>query len=419
MYCERDRFSPFLQTLLKQQWTFFFSFTSHRNTSNTPRPESLHSKLQEARRRDMHGTQAERIILHVDMDSFFASVEVRENPALAGRPVVVGADPKNGRGRGVVCTCSYEAREYGIRSAMPISEAYVRCPEAVYLPVSHALYCEVSADIMDGIRPFADIFAQVSVDEAYCDISSCGSYTAAAAIGREIKAQVKSRHGITCSVGIGPNKTIAKIASDYRKPDGMTIVRPEDAVSFLAPLPVRKIPGIGKKAEERLSALGIATAGDLAEADPRLLRTTLGKWGVVMHARAHGIDDTPVADRGERRSIGKERTFPEDVTDSDHLCQTLASLTTEVCRRLRQDGGRCRTVTVKIRYRGFVTRTKASSFSHATDREDQIEQTAQSLILPFLTTTPVRLIGVSVSGLERTGAEQMTLDVFSGVPGHR
>ncbi|MDE4908612.1 DNA polymerase IV [Methanogenium marinum] len=361
----------------------------------------------------MHRAQTERIILHVDMDSFFASVEVRENTALTGQPVVVGADPKNGRGRGVVCTCSYEARGYGIRSAMPISEAYVRCPEAVYLPVNHALYCQVSAEIMDAIRPFADIFAQVSVDEAYCDISSCGSYTAAEALGTEIKNIVKSHHGITCSVGIGPNKTIAKIASDFQKPDGMTIIRPNNTTSFLSPLPVRKIPGIGKKAEERLASLGITTAGDLAKADPGLLRTKLGKWGFVMHARANGIDDTPVADRGERKSIGKERTFPKDVTDAQYICQTLTSLTAEVCRRLRKDGRRCSTVTVKIRYRGFITRTKASSFSHATDRDDQIEQTAQSLILPFLTTTPVRLIGISVSGLERTGDGQMTLDAFS------
>lgn len=365
----------------------------------------------------MDGAQTERIILHVDMDSFFASVEVQKNPALAGLPVVVGADPKGGRGRGVVCTCSYEAREYGIRSAMPISEAYVRCPEAVYLPVSHGLYCDVSADIMQGIRPFADAFAQVSVDEAYCDISSCGSYTAAAAIGKDIKELVRERQGITCSVGIGPNKTIAKIASDYRKPDGMTIVRPDDAASFLAPLPVRKIPGIGKKAEERLASLGIATAGNLAEANPHILRTILGKWGVMMHARANGIDDTPVTGRGERKSIGKERTFPEDVTDRDLLCRTLSSLAEEVCRRLRKDGGRCRTVTVKIRYRGFVTRTKAFSFGHATDREDLILRTAQSLMLPFLTTTPVRLIGVSVSGLERRAAGQMTLDLFNGISG--
>ena len=363
----------------------------------------------------MHGAQTERIILHVDMDSFFASVEVRENPALAGRPVVVGADPKGGKGRGVVCTCSYEAREYGIRSAMPISEAYVRCPEAVYLPVSHGLYCEVSTEIMDCIRPFADAFAQISVDEAYCDISSCGSYTAAEALGREIKNRVKDCQGITCSVGIGPNKTIAKIASDYRKPDGMTIVRPDDATAFLSPLPVRKIPGVGKKAEERLASLGIATAGELATADPRHLRTVLGKWGVVMHARANGIDDAPVTDRGERKSIGKEHTFSEDVTDRNQILQTLSTLTEKVCRRLRQDGGRGRTVTVKIRYRGFVTRTKASSFYHATDREDFILRTAQALILPFLTTTPVRLIGVTVSGLERTGAGQMTLDAFSGV----
>ncbi|NLO77180.1 MAG: DNA polymerase IV [Methanomicrobiales archaeon] len=360
----------------------------------------------------MQRAQAERIILHVDMDSFFASVEVQKNPALSGLPVVVGSDPKGGTGRGVVCTCSYEAREYGIRSAMPISEAYVRCPEAVYLPVRHALYSEVSADIMQAIRPFADVFAQVSVDEAYCDISSCGSYAAAAVIGKEIKDLIKNRQNITCSVGIGPNKIIAKIASDFRKPDGMSIVQSNEAVAFLAPLPVRKIPGIGKKAEERLASLSIATAGDLAEADPRLLRTVLGKWGVLMHERANGIDDTPVVGREGRKSIGKEHTFPEDVTDRELLDRTLSSLAGEVCRRLHKDKGRCRTVTVKIRYQGFITRTKAMSFSHATDRDDLIERTAKSLMLPLLTTTPVRLIGISVSGLERREAGQMTLDAF-------
>ncbi len=360
----------------------------------------------------MDEAQTQRIILHVDMDSFFASVEVRENPALVGLPVVVGSDPKGGRGRGVVCTSSYEARKYGIRSAMPISEAYVRCPEAVYLPVNHALYSEVSADIMEAIRPFADVFAQMSVDEAYCDISSCGSYAAASVIGRKIKDLVRDRQKITCSVGIGPNKTIAKIASDYHKPDGMTIVKPDETVAFLAPLPVRKIPGIGKKAEERLASLSITTTGDLAEADPHLLRTVIGKWGVVMHARANGIDDAPVTERGERKSIGKERTFPEDVTDRELLCQTLSTLAGGVCRRLRKDGARCRTVTVKIRYPGFITKTRSMSFSHATDRDDLIEQTAQSLLIPFLVTTPVRLIGVSVSGLERKETGQMTLDAF-------
>ncbi|WAI00276.1 DNA polymerase IV [Methanogenium organophilum] len=362
----------------------------------------------------MRRTETRRIILHVDMDSFFASVEVRENPALKGLPVVVGADPKGGTGRGVVCTCSYEARRYGIRSAMPISEAYVRCPEAVYLPVSHDLYREVSGDIMDAIRPFADAFAQVSVDEAYCDISSCGTYAAAEEIGTEIRHLVKERQGITCSVGIGPNKTIAKIASDFNKPDGMTIVHPDDAAAFLAPLPVRKIPGIGKKAEERLASLGIATAGELAKADPLRLKDVLGKWGGVMHAKANGIDNTPVSGRGERKSIGKEYTFPEDVTDRELLCRNLAILSAEVCRRLRKEGGRCRTVTVKIRYRGFTTRTKAFSFAHATNCEDAILHTAESLLLPFLTKTPVRLIGVSVSGLERTCSGQMTLDMFSG-----
>ena len=365
----------------------------------------------------MNRSPGERIILHVDMDSFFASVEVRENPALKGLPVVVGADPKGGSGRGVVCTCSYEARRYGVRSAMPISEAYLRCPEAVYLPVSHDLYREVSGDIMEAIRPYADVFAQVSIDEAYCDISSCGSYDAAETIGTVIRSLVRERQGITCSVGIGPNKTIAKIASDYNKPDGMTIVRPKEAEGFLAPLPVRKIPGIGKKAEERLATLGIETAGDLAAADPQRLAGTVGKWGAAMQARARGIDDAPVCSRGARKSIGKEHTFAADVTDPGEVCRTTVALTAEVCRRLRRDRGRCRTVTIKIRYRGFVTRTHASSFAHPTDREDHIRETALTLVRPHLTGTPVRLVGVSVSGLERTDPGQTTLDAFCGDKG--
>ena len=367
----------------------------------------------------MHATQRERIILHVDMDSFFASVEVRENPALRGLPVVVGADPKGGAGRGVVCTCSYEARRYGVRSAMPISEAYVRCPEAVYLPVSHDLYHEVSSDIMEAIKPYADVFAQVSIDEAYCDISSCGSYDAAATIGAAIRCLVKERQGITCSVGIGPNKTIAKIASDYHKPDGMTIVRPDEAEAFLAPLPVRKIPGIGKKAEERLATLGIVTAGDLAAVDPQRLAGTVGRWGAAMQARARGIDDAPVCSRGARKSIGKEHTFSADVTDHAVVCRTIVALAAEVCRRLQRDGGRCRTVTVKVRYQGFVTRTHASSYAHPTDREDHIREAALALIRPHLTGTPVRLVGVSVSGLERTDPDQTTLDAFCSDEGTR
>lgn len=270
---------------------------------------------------------------------------------------------------------------------------------------------------MEAIRPNADVFAQVSIDEAYCDISSCGSYDAAATIGTAIRRMVRERQGITCSVGIGPNKTIAKIASDFNKPDGMTIVRPDEAEAFLAPLPVRKIPGIGKKAEERLAALGIETAGDLARSDPARLRAVFGKWGFGMHAKANGIDNAPVAERGDRKSIGKERTFPEDVTDRALLCRTLSDLTAEVCRRLHRDGGRCRTVTVKVRYRGFVTRTKASSFAHATDCEGAILHTAESLLLPFLSGTAVRLIGISVSGLERTASGQMTLDAFTGGSG--
>ena len=223
-----------------------------------------------------------RIILHTDMDSFFASVEIREKPELKGQPVVVGSDPKGGTGRGVVSTCSYEARKYGIHSAMPISKAYKRCPDCVFLPVNMKLYKNVSENVMNILRGFAEKFEQVSIDEAYLVPINIRNFEDAVLCAHNIKDEVESQEGITCSVGIGPNKLIAKIASGFQKPDGLTLVKPEDVKDFLFPLPVSKIPGIGEKTTEALKLMGITKVEELANCDTQRLTEKFGKMGLWM-----------------------------------------------------------------------------------------------------------------------------------------
>jgi DNA polymerase IV (DinB-like DNA polymerase) len=231
-----------------------------------------------------------RIILHVDMDSFFASIEAREHPEYRGRPLVVGADPKGGKGRGVVSTASYEARKFGIRSGMPISRAFALCPDAVYLPPDFPLYVRVSGEVMEILRAYSGHLHQVSIDEAFLDISPAGGYAGAGELARRIKAEIREKEGLTCSIGIGPSRIVAKIASDLRKPDGLTVVEPDQVLDFLAPLPVGRIPGIGKKTGAELARMGIRTIGELREADVQSLQSRFGRWGIHMHELANGRD---------------------------------------------------------------------------------------------------------------------------------
>ncbi len=360
----------------------------------------------------MDEARHQRIVLHVDMDSFFASVEVRDDPSLAGRPVVVGADPKGGTGRGVVATCSYEAREYGIRSAMPISQAWQRCPQAAFLPVRHRRYTEVSERVMAILRRHArGGFQQVSVDEAYLECTAC-TCEEAVAMGKAIRDEVRAAEGITCSVGIAPNKTVAKIASDMNKPDGMTVVRPDEVAAFLAPLPVGTMPGVGKKSIPRLAGMGITTIGGLARSDVQSLKSSFGKWGVIMHERANGIDDRPVAPRGERKSIGREHTFAQDTGDREVIIPTFERLLDDTVRRLRRHHALCRTVTVKVRFTGFVTKSRAKSLPHPTHDRATLQITALALLDELLTGPPVRLVGVALSSLEPDEGGQTRIDDF-------
>jgi DNA polymerase IV (DinB-like DNA polymerase) len=355
------------------------------------------------------GPAQNQIILHMDMDSFYASVEMQRRPELQNQPVVVGADPKGGRGRGVVCTCSYEARAFGIRSAMPVSQAYILCPHAVFLPPDYPFYSRISTQIMDLLGSFGYRFLQVSIDEAFLDISPCGSYGAAAMLAVKIQEKIRCRFCLTCSVGVAPGKTVAKIASDYKKPGGLTVVEPQMVKTFLAPLPVRKIPGVGKKSEAQLLELGIRTVSDLAASDIQLLIGRFGHSAVSLHTLASGSDMSPLEDYKGARSISRETTFESDTDDPDLLVASLDTLTASVHRNLSEETLRCRTVTVKIRYHGFVTRTKSRTLSHFTGSADHIRSCTRALFREMYDGKKVRLIGIRLSSFGKPDQFQMTL----------
>lgn len=351
-----------------------------------------------------------RIILHIDMDSFYASVEMQKRPDIRGKPVVIGADPKNGKGRGVVATCSYEARAFGIRSAMPISKAFFLCPHAVFLPPDLPLYAKKSSEIMTCLRGFGFVFQQVSIDEAFLDMSPLGSFSAARGIAGGIKTSIRTATGLTCSVGVAPTKIVAKIASDFQKPDGLTIVEPGLAASFLAPLPVRKIPGIGKKSEQELNRIGIRSIGDLAAYDVRRLITRFGRNGTSLHEVALGIDESEVKERDGMKSVSRETTFEQDTDDPSALGMMMDALVEDVHRDLVDEELRFRTITVKIRYEGFVTKTRAKTLVHYTDSKHILRNNAQDLLRGLWGGSKIRLIGLRVSALGKNDARQTTLD---------
>lgn len=361
----------------------------------------------------MKNSIRERITLHLDMDSFYSSVEVRDRPELEGMPVVVGSDPKGGSGRGVVSTCSYEAREFGLHSGMPISKAYRLCPNAAYLKVNMKLYKQVSSEIMNTIRIFADKFQQVSVDEAYLDIGdSIDDYRSATLLANKIKSEVKRLHGLTCSIGVAPNKVIAKIASDFNKPDGLTVVRPENVQDFLFPLHISEIPGIGKKTQPILKEMGIENVGQLATCDVQLLIAKFGKFGVVMHQLANGIDMREVKEREEVKSVSTEDTFDEDISDPKSIEKAFIDLTEKVHSAMMKKRFRFRTVTIKVRFEDFRTYTRAKTLNTATTDKDAIQRTALTLMEEFTGKGRFRLLGVGVTKLEKIDERQTFLSDF-------
>jgi DNA polymerase IV (DinB-like DNA polymerase) len=355
-------------------------------------------------------TEKKRIILHVDMDHFFTAVEEREHPEYKGKPVIVGANPKEGRGRGVVSTCNYEARKFGVRSGTPISRAWKLCPEAIYSPVNYELYVKVSNEIMDMLREYSEKFEQWGIDEAFLDVTSkVKDYAEAEVLARQVKKEVYEREKLTCSIGIGPNKLVAKIASDFQKPDGLTTVREDDIEKFLAPLPVRKLLWVGRKTEQKLKRLGIKTIGDLAHYDPTVLVETLGSVGTQIYLMAHGADKSEVEERGEIKSISRETTFEEDTSDFNLIISTLDKLSEEVCNDVSKQNLYFKTVTIKMRYENFETHTHSKTLPLITDRLQDLKKTGRELIQDYLRLDrKVRLIGLRVTNFAST-EKQKTL----------
>ena len=357
-----------------------------------------------------------RIIAHVDMDAFYAAVEERYHPELRGRPVVVGADPKGGKGRGVVTAASYAARKYGIRSALPISRAWRLAeaarkrgePEAVFVRGDRSLYREVSGRIMAIIAEGADAFEEASIDEAYLDLSSLGGMGEGEAHARALKEAILEREGLTCSIGIGPNKLVAKIASDFRKPDGLTAVRPDEIQAFLDGLRIRVIPGIGPKTEAVLQAKGLRTVAELRGVELAQLREWFGKAGEELYQKVRGNSDDPVSNEWERKSVGEQETFEEDTLDSAFIQGRGVELAREVFRRFVAEGFQTfRTVTVTVRFTGFVTVSRSRTGQAPASAMEQLQAEVRQLLEPFFDAREnpkgkkIRLIGVRVEKLLR------------------
>jgi DNA polymerase IV (DinB-like DNA polymerase) len=378
-----------------------------------------------------------RIIAHVDMDAFYAAVEERYHPELRGRPVVVGADPKGGTGRGVVTAANYAARKYGIRSALPISRAWRLAevarrkgePETVFVRGDRSLYREVSGRIMAIIAQGADAFEEASIDEAYVDLSSLGDMEHGEAHARALKERIVEREGLTCSVGIGPNKLVAKIASDFRKPDGLTIVQPDEVQAFLDGLPIRVIPGIGPKTETFLQEKGIRTVAELRTVELVQLTEWFGKWGTDLHERASGISDDPVSNEWGRKSVGEQETFEEDTLDSVFIFRRAQELASTVFRRFVAEGfAAFRTVTVTVRFTGFVTASRSRTGRIPLTTVEQMQGEVRRLLEPFFDAREnpkgkkIRLIGVRVEKLLReytADATQQAIAVTDAKQGER
>ena len=357
-----------------------------------------------------------RSILHVDLDAFYVSAEIREHPELKGLPVVVGADPEGGKGRGVVVACSYAARKFGLRSGMPITQAYRLCSQAKYIQPNWGLYERVSEEVMSTLKGFADRFEQGSIDEAYLDVTSrAGDERSGADLAMEIKRGIKEKHGLTCSIGVAPNKSSAKIASDRNKPDGMTVVPFGDVSGFLAPLPVGVVPGIGPKTREFLSAKGIATISQLQQLEGRQLLTWFGKNGVWLWGVVHGEEAIDVKQQELPKSLSVERTFKDDARDFQAVRREAADGAAELMRRVKSAGYSYKVAGIKIRFRGFETHTRERTLVSHTDSDGPLLESVDKLLDEFESKgRPVRLIGVRVSGIRRSSSGPSRLDDWTG-----
>ncbi|RPI28347.1 MAG: DNA polymerase IV [Acidobacteria bacterium] len=351
----------------------------------------------------------ERLIMHLDMDAFFAAIEQRDHPEYMGLPVIVGAEPGT---RGVVSTCSYEARAFGVKSAMPISEAYRRCPKAIYLRPDMARYLTVSRQVMEILATISPVVEPVSVDEAFLDITGLERlFGLPDQIGLLAKRKISLQLRLTASVGIGPNRLIAKLASDYRKPDGLTVVPPEQVQSFLDPLPVSKLSGVGKVLEKKCHEAGIETIRDLRFFGLSELQKQFGeKTGSSLHERSHGIASAEIGLSEARKSVSREVTFNEDTSNIQILHDTLLHLSSDVGRLARSEGLAGRVVHVKIRLKGFETHTRQCRIEKATQSDREIFHIGWGLFEKSgYAGSPIRLIGVGLSDLEAPAGSASSL----------
>lgn len=347
---------------------------------------------------------AERRVVHVDMDAFYASVEQLDHPEYLGKPVIVGASD-----RGVVCAASYEARKFGVHSAMPVFQARKCCPGGIFLPVRMKRYRELSRTVMEVLRTFSPLVEQVSVDEAYLDLTGMERILGdPPTAGRRLKDEVKGRTGLTCSVGIAPNKYLAKIASDLRKPDGLVVVEKEEVPRFLASIPLKKLPGIGARTLPQFKELGIEFIADVLRFPEAFWVKRFGKQGADLFERAGGIDDSPVTPFTERKSCSAEDTFTRDTNDPDVLLKWMQVQAESVGRELREKGLKGKTVTLKLKTSDFVQMTRSHTLRESTDCTGTIFDTAAQLLRGVDLSRKFRLVGVGVSNLV-SGPSQMRL----------
>jgi len=358
-----------------------------------------------------------RWIIHVDMDAFYASVEQRDHPEYRGKPVIVGADPKDGQGRGVVSAASYEARAYGIHSALPIGQAYRRCPHGIFLPVRMGRYQEVSSHIFSIFRRYSDLVEPLSLDEAFLDVTgSLRLFGTPQAIGAQIQRDIWEEERLNASVGVATTKFVAKVASDLQKPQGFVIVPSGTERSFLDGLPIQRLWGAGPKTTSHLRRRGYETMGQLAAASKIAISAWLGKQGTLLWELANGVDDRKVVPETPAQSIGAELTFGKDVSDPHVIQQTLLELSQRVGSRLRAEKMQAKTITLKFRTREFHTCTRSSTLPEPTDQDSIVFHNSLSLLerLPW-GQVKARLLGVAGSNLFKADDFQQ-LSLFSSVP---
>lgn len=355
-----------------------------------------------------------RKIIHIDMDAFFASVEERDNPELAAHPLVIARHPSDTGGRGVVTTANYRARQFGIHSAMSAQKAYELCPEAIFIPGNHEKYRQISQQVRQVFRRYTDIIEPVSIDEAYLDVThNKKNIQSAVKIARLIQQEVWEEVHLTCSAGVSYNKFLAKLSSDYRKPRGLTLVAPDEAVAFLQALPIDKFHGIGKKTLPRMHELGIFTGGDLYQKSEMELIREFGKMGYSLYRKVRGIHDSPVNVTRDRKSVGKEHTYGSPLSGEDQVLGQLRKIAEEVAVALKKVGKHGQTVVLKVRYADYTTVTKRHTLTRYVATKEAIFSEASLIWEEILGVEQgIRLLGITLTNLDPVTYENITLPLW-------